>query len=86
MVTPSLSGFPKFISLTRPLDSHLEHVDFSALLQCLSFEQIVQIFASAALERRIIFLAEGLRWVQPLSSSAAPRGILGVKGTASGSS
>ncbi|XP_004380473.2 DENN domain-containing protein 2D [Trichechus manatus latirostris] len=50
----------EFISLTRPLDSHLEHVDFNSLLQCLSFEQILQIFASAVLERRIIFLAEGL--------------------------
>lgn len=52
---------PQFISLTRPLDSHLEHVDFSALLNCLQFEQIIQIFASAVLERKIIFLAEGLR-------------------------
>ncbi|KAI4549184.1 hypothetical protein MG293_001514 [Ovis ammon polii] len=51
----------EFISLTRPLDSHLEHVDFSSLMCCLSFEQILQIFASAVLERRIIFLAEGLR-------------------------
>ncbi|XP_040087998.1 DENN domain-containing protein 2D isoform X3 [Oryx dammah] len=50
----------EFISLTRPLDSHLEHVDFSSLKRCLSFEQILQIFASAVLERRIIFLAEGL--------------------------
>uniref|UniRef100_A0A3Q1M253 DENN domain containing 2D n=1 Tax=Bos taurus TaxID=9913 RepID=A0A3Q1M253_BOVIN len=50
----------EFISLTRPLDSHLEHVDFRSLMRCLSFEQILQIFASAVLERRIIFLAEGL--------------------------
>ncbi|XP_055258637.1 DENN domain-containing protein 2D isoform X2 [Moschus berezovskii] len=50
----------EFISLTRPLDSHLEHVDFRPLMRCLSFEQILQIFASAVLERRIIFLAEGL--------------------------
>lgn len=73
--------FPQFISLTRPLDSHLEHVDFSSLLRCLSFEQILQLFASAVLERRIIFLAEGLRWVQPLSNSPELTGILGVKGT-----
>ncbi|GAB1287973.1 DENN domain-containing protein 2D [Apodemus speciosus] len=51
----------EFISLTRPLDSHLEHVDFSVLLHCLQLEQIIQIFASAVLERKIIFLAEGLR-------------------------
>lgn len=82
----TLSGFPKFISLTRPLDSHLEHVDFSSLLRCLSFEQILQIFASAVLERRIIFLAEDLRWVQPLSSSAERTGILGFMGTARGAS
>ncbi|XP_025783662.1 DENN domain-containing protein 2D [Puma concolor] len=50
----------EFISLTRPLDSHLEHVDFRSLLRCLRFEQILQIFASAVLERRIIFLAEDL--------------------------
>ncbi|XP_043731706.1 DENN domain-containing protein 2D isoform X2 [Cervus elaphus] len=50
----------EFISLTRPLDSHLEHVDFRSLMRCLSFDQILQIFASAVLERRIIFLAEGL--------------------------
>ncbi|XP_058516018.1 DENN domain-containing protein 2D isoform X3 [Ochotona princeps] len=50
----------EFISLTRPLDSHLEHVDFSSLLDCLRYEQILQIFASAVLERKIIFLAEGL--------------------------
>ena len=68
MVTPSLSLVPlQFISLTRPLDSHLEHVDFRSLLHCLRFEQILQIFASAVLERRIIFLAEDLRWVHPLS-------------------
>ena len=64
-VTPLSLVSPQFISLTRPLDSHLEHVDFSSLLHCLSFEQILQIFASAVLERRIIFLAEGLRRVQP---------------------
>lgn len=80
----TLSGFPKFISLTRPLDSHLEHVDFSSLLRCLSFEQILQLFASAVLERRIIFLADGLRFVQPLSGSAQRTGVLGFRGTAGG--
>ncbi|XP_045059579.2 DENN domain-containing protein 2D isoform X2 [Desmodus rotundus] len=61
----------EFISLTRPLDSHLEHVDFSSLLQCLSFEQILQIFASAVLERRIIFLAEGLSTLSQCIHAAA---------------
>ncbi|XP_036622635.1 DENN domain-containing protein 2D isoform X1 [Trichosurus vulpecula] len=50
----------EFISLTRPLDSRLEHVDLRSLLRCLSHEQILQIFASTVLERRIIFLAEDL--------------------------
>ncbi|TKC46929.1 hypothetical protein EI555_012008, partial [Monodon monoceros] len=61
----------EFISLTRPLDSHLEHVDFSSLLRCLSFGQILQIFASAVLERRIIFLAEGLSTLSQCIHAAA---------------
>ncbi|XP_022352118.1 DENN domain-containing protein 2D isoform X3 [Enhydra lutris kenyoni] len=61
----------EFISLTRPLDSHLEHVDFSSLLKCLSVEQILQIFASAVLERRIIFLAEGLSTLSQCIHAAA---------------
>lgn len=61
----------EFISLTRPLDSHLEHVDFSSLLDCLRFEQILQIFASAVLERRIIFLAEGLSTLSQCIHAAA---------------
>ncbi|XP_054567956.1 DENN domain-containing protein 2D isoform X2 [Eptesicus fuscus] len=61
----------EFISLTRPLDSHLEHVDFSSLLRCLSFEQILQLFASAVLERRIIFLAEGLSTLSQCIHAAA---------------
>ncbi|XP_060057873.1 DENN domain-containing protein 2D isoform X4 [Erinaceus europaeus] len=61
----------EFISLTRPLDSHLEHVDFSSLLKCLRFEQILQIFASAVLERRIIFLAEDLSTLSQCIHAAA---------------
>nr|XP_010946635.2 DENN domain-containing protein 2D [Camelus bactrianus] len=61
----------EFISLTRPLDSHLEHVDFSSLLRCLGYEKIVQIFASAVLERRIIFLAEGLSTLSQCIHAAA---------------
>ncbi|EPQ03827.1 DENN domain-containing protein 2D [Myotis brandtii] len=61
----------EFISLTRPLDSHLEHVDFSSLLRCLSFEQILQLFASAVLERRIIFLADGLSTLSQCIHAAA---------------
>uniref|UniRef100_I3MGM7 DENN domain containing 2D n=1 Tax=Ictidomys tridecemlineatus TaxID=43179 RepID=I3MGM7_ICTTR len=61
----------EYISLTRPLDSHLEHVDFSSLLHCLRFEQIIQIFASAVLERKIIFLAEGLSTLSQCIHAAA---------------
>ncbi|KAG8517642.1 DENN domain-containing protein 2D [Galemys pyrenaicus] len=61
----------EFISLTRPLDSHLEHVDFRSLWKCLHFEQILQIFASAVMERRIIFLAEDLSTLSQCIHAAA---------------
>lgn len=51
----------QLIELTRPVDAHLEHVEFQALLQRLSPHLILHIFASAVLERRLIFLAEELR-------------------------
>ncbi|KFV77447.1 DENN domain-containing protein 2D, partial [Struthio camelus australis] len=50
----------ELIKLTRPVDAHLEHVEFQALLQRLSPQLILHIFASAVLERRLIFLAEEL--------------------------
>uniref|UniRef100_A0A8D2PEP8 DENN domain containing 2D n=1 Tax=Zosterops lateralis melanops TaxID=1220523 RepID=A0A8D2PEP8_ZOSLA len=50
----------ELIELTRPVDAHLEHVEFQALLQRLSPHLILHIFASATLERRLIFLAEEL--------------------------
>ncbi|KAF1655900.1 DENN domain-containing protein 2D, partial [Eudyptes chrysocome] len=50
----------ELIKLTRPVDAHLEHVEFQALLQRLSPHLILHIFASAVLERRLIFLAEEL--------------------------
>ncbi|XP_038605056.1 DENN domain-containing protein 2D isoform X1 [Tachyglossus aculeatus] len=62
----------EFIELTRPLDSRLEHVDLRSLLNCLSPSQILHIFASAVLERRIIFLAEDLSTLsQCIHASAA---------------
>uniref|UniRef100_A0A4X2KZX0 DENN domain containing 2D n=1 Tax=Vombatus ursinus TaxID=29139 RepID=A0A4X2KZX0_VOMUR len=61
----------EFISLTRPLDSRLEHVDLRSLLRCLSHEQILQIFASTVLERRIIFLAEDLSTLSQCIHAAA---------------
>lgn len=50
------------ISLTRPLDSWLEHVDFRTLFRCLTNEEVLKVFASTVLERRIIFMAEELRY------------------------
>ncbi|KAA0714292.1 DENN domain-containing protein 2D [Triplophysa tibetana] len=48
------------ISLTRPTDSWLEHVDFRTLFSCLSDEEVLLVFAATVLERRIIFIAEEL--------------------------
>uniref|UniRef100_A0A8C7N7M1 DENN/MADD domain containing 2Db n=1 Tax=Oncorhynchus kisutch TaxID=8019 RepID=A0A8C7N7M1_ONCKI len=50
----------EIISLTRPLDSWLEHVDFRTLFHCLTNEEVLKVFASTVLERRIIFMAEEL--------------------------
>ncbi|XP_029290819.1 DENN domain-containing protein 2C isoform X2 [Cottoperca gobio] len=48
------------LTLCRPVDSRLEHVDFSCLLQCLSVGNLLQVFASLLLERRVIFIADNL--------------------------
>ncbi|XP_077371186.1 DENN domain-containing protein 2C [Festucalex cinctus] len=48
------------LTLCRPVDSRLEHVDFDTLLQCLSVGKLLQVFASLLLERRVIFVAEKL--------------------------
>ncbi|XP_066559566.1 DENN domain-containing protein 2C [Amia ocellicauda] len=48
------------LSLCRPVDSRLEHVDFECLLQCLGLGRLVQVFASLVLERRVIFVADKL--------------------------
>uniref|UniRef100_A0A3Q2QY15 DENN/MADD domain containing 2Da n=1 Tax=Fundulus heteroclitus TaxID=8078 RepID=A0A3Q2QY15_FUNHE len=50
----------EIIYLTRPLDSWLEHVNFCTLFDCLTDEEVMQVFAAAVLERRIIFIAEEL--------------------------
>ncbi|KAL0978090.1 hypothetical protein UPYG_G00165750 [Umbra pygmaea] len=50
----------EIISLTRPLDSWLEHVDFRTLFRCLTDEEVLQVFASTVLERRIVFIADEL--------------------------
>ncbi|XP_069756637.1 DENN domain-containing protein 2B isoform X6 [Narcine bancroftii] len=48
------------IELRRPMDSRLEHVDFDCLFRCLSIRQIIRVFASLLLERRVIFIADKL--------------------------
>ncbi|XP_047186863.1 DENN domain-containing protein 2D-like isoform X2 [Scophthalmus maximus] len=50
----------EIISLTRPLDSWLEHVNFATLFGCLKDEEVLLVFAAAVLERRIIFIADEL--------------------------
>ncbi|XP_012690467.1 DENN domain-containing protein 2D isoform X2 [Clupea harengus] len=50
----------EIISLTRPVDSCLEHVDFRTLFRCLSDEEVLQVFAATVLERRVIFIADEL--------------------------
>ncbi|XP_034001526.1 DENN domain-containing protein 2D-like isoform X1 [Trematomus bernacchii] len=50
----------EIISLTRPLDSWLEHVNFATLFDCLTDEEVLLVFAAAVLERRIVFIAEEL--------------------------
>ncbi|KAM4563952.1 DENN domain-containing protein 2C isoform 2-T2 [Odontesthes bonariensis] len=48
------------LTLCRPVDSRLEHVDFDSLLQCLSVGKLLQVFASLLLERRVILIADKL--------------------------
>ncbi|XP_064161993.1 DENN domain-containing protein 2D-like isoform X1 [Anguilla rostrata] len=50
----------EIISLTRPLDSWLEHVNFHTLFRCLTHKEVLQVFAATVLERRIVFVAEEL--------------------------
>lgn len=57
------------IELCRPLDSRLEHVDFESLFSSLSVRHLLGVFASLLLERRVIFIADKLRypaWLLPL--------------------
>ncbi|XP_053706127.1 DENN domain-containing protein 2C isoform X1 [Synchiropus splendidus] len=48
------------LTLCRPVDSRLEHVDFDTLLQCLSVGNLLRVFASLLLERRVVFVADKL--------------------------
>ncbi|NP_001007347.1 DENN/MADD domain containing 2Db [Danio rerio] len=63
--TVSISSFipdagTQIIRLTRPADSWLEHVDFTALFSRLNDEELLLVFTAAVLERRIIFISEEL--------------------------
>ncbi|XP_052395062.1 DENN domain-containing protein 2D-like [Carassius gibelio] len=50
----------EIISLTRPAESWLEHVDFQMLFSCLSDEEVLMVFAATVMERRIVFISEEL--------------------------
>lgn len=69
------------IELCRPLDSRLEHVDLESLFSSLSVRHLLCVFASLLLERRVIFIADKLRYqvwlllLKCLSGSHAPSGI-----------
>uniref|UniRef100_G3SLQ2 DENN domain containing 2B n=1 Tax=Loxodonta africana TaxID=9785 RepID=G3SLQ2_LOXAF len=54
------SSVREVLELRRPMDSRLEHVDFECLFTCLSVRQLIRIFASLLLERRVIFVADKL--------------------------
>ncbi|XP_073675208.1 DENN domain-containing protein 2C [Garra rufa] len=58
------------LTLCRPVDSRLEHVDFESLLQCLSVTRLLQVFASVLLERRVIFIADKLSVLSRCAHSA----------------
>ncbi|XP_051949739.1 DENN domain-containing protein 2C [Xyrauchen texanus] len=58
------------LTLCRPVDSRLEHVDFESLLECLSVNRLLQVFASILLERRVIFIAEKLSVLSRCAHSA----------------
>lgn len=49
------------ISLTRPADSWLEHVDFHELFRRLTDEEVLLVFTAAVMERRVVFISEELR-------------------------
>ena len=44
----------------RPMDSRLEHVDFSLLFNTLSQRKVIQVFSSLLMERRVILCAQSL--------------------------
>uniref|UniRef100_A0A1A8H2G1 DENN/MADD domain containing 2C n=1 Tax=Nothobranchius korthausae TaxID=1143690 RepID=A0A1A8H2G1_9TELE len=58
------------LTLCRPVDSRLEHVDFGSLLQCVSVGKLLQVFASLLLERRVIFVADKLSVLSRCSHAA----------------
>ncbi|XP_078715513.1 DENN domain-containing protein 2B-like [Lampetra fluviatilis] len=59
------------IELRRPSDSRLEHVDFSCLLSCLGPRQLLRVFSSLLMERRVIFTADKLSTLSKCGHAAA---------------
>ena len=51
------------------MDSRLEHVDFESLFASLSVRHLSRVFASLLLERRVIFIADKLRYPLALVST-----------------
>ncbi|NXD08916.1 DEN2A protein, partial [Nothocercus nigrocapillus] len=67
------------IELRRPLDSRLEHVDFESLFMSLSVRHLSRVFASLLLERRVIFVADKLRYLSCfLKQNAGKEGACGA--------
>ena len=56
-------GGMETVTFTRPLDSRLEHVDFSILFSTLPPRKIIQLISSMFMERRIILCSSNLRSV-----------------------
>ena len=49
--------------MTVLCDCFIQQVSFTSLLTCLSIDNLISVFASVLLERKIIFVAQHLRFV-----------------------
>ncbi|XP_033646055.1 DENN domain-containing protein 2C-like isoform X1 [Asterias rubens] len=65
------SSVMKPLRLQRPQDSRLEHVDFDCLFSSLKIPQVIQIFASLLLERRVIMCSGKLSKLSKCSQAVA---------------
>ncbi|XP_022082706.1 suppression of tumorigenicity 5 protein-like isoform X2 [Acanthaster planci] len=59
------------LTLQRPQDSRLEHVDFDCLFSTLKIPQVIQIFASLLFERRVIMCSGKLSKLSKCSQAVA---------------